>query len=162
TGLPSWGFGVSVGDTLKPRAGDFGYYLTLGYNDKTEREIEKVTSVILEGSGDDETLRERDTLEKEVGKRDAQIGTLGTVSYSPADDHSISWVTLLTQNGSDNARVITGRSAAEGAQIRQTQLQWVERQLLFNQLLGQHDKLGDLLSIKWQLNVARTMRHQPD
>lgn len=162
SGLPTWGFGASVGDTLKTRAGDFGYFLTLGYKNRTERQMESFTTVFLEGPSDDQVLRERDTLNKEVGKREAQIGTLGTVSYSPVDDHSISWVTLLTQNGSDNARLITGRSALEGAPIRQTQLQWIERQLLFNQLLGQHDKLGDLLSIKWQLNMARTMRDQPD
>lgn len=162
TAYPNLSLGFSVGDTLGLGAGKLGYFLTLGYRNSVSRYQEQLTSPRLEGVGDDQRITPRETLWREVGSRNAQIGTLGTVSYAPNDDHSLSVVSLLTQSGSDQASRITGLSEREARNIDQQQLRYIERQLLFNQLLGKHDKLGDTLNIDWQLNTSRTLRDQPD
>src|SRR5690606_4563779 len=111
---------------------------------------------------DEQRITPRETLWREVGSRNAQIGTLGTVSYAPNDDHSLSVVSLLTQSGSDHTSRITGLSEREARNIDQQQLRYIERQLLFNQVLGKHEKLVDALNVTWQLNTSRTLRDQPD
>lgn len=162
TALPNTSAGLSIGDTIETSAGDVGYYLTLGYRNRYQRLVERVTNVTAVGRGEERRLQETQTLTREIGSADVQIGTLGTVSYAPTEEHSFSAVTMLTQNGSDEARLITGVDEEEGEPIQQRQYQWVERQLVFNQLLGKHQGLGDILDVAWQLNTARTQRDQPD
>lgn len=160
--LPNMSAGLSIGDTIETSAGNIGYYLTLGYRNRSQRLVERLTNVTTVGQGEDQRLEETQTLIKESGSNDVQIGTLGTVSYAPTKQHSFSVVSMLTQNGSDETRSISGVDEEEGVPIRQQQYQYVERQLLFNQLLGKHQELGDILDLSWQVNTARTQRDQPD
>lgn len=160
--LPNGSFGVSLGDTLKTEAGDVGYFVSLGYRHSFERYIEQLTSLRLEGTGDEQRITPRETLWQEVGKRSAQIGALVTVEYAPTEAHSIGIVSMVTQTGNDSSSQLTGFSEREARYLERTQFQFVERRLLFNQLLGKHEGLAGLLDVSWQLNAALTNRDQPD
>jgi outer membrane receptor protein involved in Fe transport len=159
--LPNLSLGLSVGDTLTGRAGRFGYLLTLGYRHKLERYVETTTKAGLTGSGAEQRVVARETLEREVGGREAQIGALGSLYYEPTPEQRLTLVSLLTQNGEDRASLLSGRTETEGTNVRLTQLRFIERRLLFNQLLGEH-ALSELLRLRWQLNMSRTLREQPD
>lgn len=154
--------GASVGDTLALGSGRFGYLVTLGYRSKFEHYTESITNIRLQGEGAEQSVVEREGLTREVGGQDALLGLLGSVSYEPEPEHRLSAVALLTQAGEDRAAIITGITEAEGAPVRNTQLRFVERRLLFNQLTGEHQDLWKLLTIDWQLNLAYTMRDQPE
>jgi TonB dependent receptor/Carboxypeptidase regulatory-like domain/TonB-dependent Receptor Plug Domain len=161
---PNLSFGASVGDTLSGSAGRFGYLLTLGYRHRFEHYNETVTRVGLgpvpEG-GSEPSVVEVESLEREVGMRDAQIGALGAMSYEPEPGQRLSLVSVLTQTGEDRATHVAGYSEAEGTPIENTQLRFIERQLFFNQLRGQHEHVFDVLSVNWHLNASRTLRDQP-
>src|SRR5690606_26147531 len=71
-------------------------------------------------------------------------------------------VSMVTQTGNDSSSQLTGFSEREARYLERTQFQFVERRLLFNQLLGKHEGLAGLLDVSWQLNAALTNRDQPD
>jgi len=161
TGIPNVSLGFNVGDTLSGSAGRFGYLVTLGYRHRFDHFKETITRVALAGADSGQTVVPVETLEREIGSREAQLGALATVSYEPAPNHRMTAVSLVTQTGEDRATVIRGFSEAEGTDIANTQLRYIERQLLFNQLTGEHDDLADFLTVSWQLNLSRTLRDQP-
>jgi hypothetical protein len=154
---PQIGLGFSVGNTTRIGSHRAGYLFTLGYRYNVSRATEKLTTTSLP---DGETLTVRDRLEREIGRQEAQIGMLGSVSYDLAEGHQLRLVSLLTQTADDKTALVTGFSEPEGGPIRQTELKFVERRLLFNQLLGNHDFSAVLLD--WQLNSALVARDQPD
>lgn len=161
TGIPNLSFGFNVGDTLSGSAGRFGYLLTLGYRHRFDHFNETITRVSLAAADSGQTVVPVETLDREIGSREAQLGALATVSYEPLPNHRITAVSLLTQTGEDRATVIRGFSEAEGTAIENTQLRYIGRQLIFNQLTGEHDDLADFMTISWQLNLSRTLRDQP-
>ncbi|MEY2931777.1 MAG: hypothetical protein RL033_2526, partial [Pseudomonadota bacterium] len=159
---PNASLGASVGDTLAVGSGRIGYLVTLGYRRKYEHYTENITNVRLQGEGEALQVVPRETLTRELGNQEALLGALGSVSYEPQPDHRISAVSMLTQTGEDRASIITGVTEAEGTSLRNTQLRFVERRLFFNQLTGEHQDLGQLLTLGWQVNVSTTLRDQPE
>lgn len=158
TGLPNMSFSASLGDTTKVADRKFGYLLTLGYRANFQRYIEDVTTVKLEN----DELAIRDQLKREVGEQEAQVGALGTVSFEPAEGHKLSAVSVATQTGNDRTSLVTGVPESIAREVRTTQFRFIERQLLFNQLLGEHKNLAGPLKLNWQLNMAIVGRDQPD
>ncbi len=159
---PNLSLSASAGDTLAVGSGRLGYLVTLGYRRRFERYDESITNVRLQGEGDQQQVVPRETLSREVGNREALLGLLASLSYEPQPRHRISAVSLLTQAGEDRAAIVTGVTEAEGAPVRNTQLRFVERRLFFNQLTGEHQGLGGLLTLGWQVNWSTTLRDQPE
>jgi hypothetical protein len=160
--LPSMSGGLSVGDTLRVGGRKLGYLATAGYRLNYVRYDEHVINVRLAGEGPTSSLAVRDDYKRELGKEEAQIGVLGNLSYEVANGHTIRLVSLLTQTSEDNTSVVTGHSDDRNGPIEYSQYQFVQRQLLFNQLLGEHLDLIGPLQLNWQLNAARVRRDQPD
>lgn len=160
TGYPNLTLGASVGNTHATKLGKVGYFFTLGYRSRYRRDLEKLNSYRVEQ--DTGKVIQQDDLRRESTRYEAQIGSLATLSYAPVDNHEFSLVGLLTQNGADQTRYIEGWTESDG-DIQHRQFQFVERQLLFGQLLSKHRSLlDDHLDIAWQLNGATMRREQPD
>lgn len=163
TAYPNLGVSASVGNTFDlGGAGKLGFLLTGGYKYGFESYVEKVTKVTLQGTGDEAEVTAVDTLNNRVGEQEALMGALGTIGYSPVENHDISVVSLITRNGVDKTTQLSGRSEEESTYIERTNFGFVQRELFFNQLLGNHRDLGDMLTIAWQLNTATIGRDQPD
>lgn len=159
SGYPNLTLGASIGDTLPTNLGKFGYFFTIGYRSRFKRDLEHVNSYRV----DKDEVVQQDDFRRETTRYEAQIGSLGTISYAPTDHHEFSVVGLLTQSAQDQTRLLQGFSEGEGADIQHRQLQFVERQLLFGQVLAKHKNLlDDYLDIAWQLNAAKIERQQPD
>lgn len=162
TAYPNLSLGLSLGDSFDTSAGKFGYFFTTGYRSRIRRDKETFSTFNLVTQDGETTVDLRDQLDREITRYEAQIGSLATLSYAPTDQHEFSVVGLLTQSASDSTRVTTGASESEGANVDHSQFTFVERQLMFGQLLGKHKQLGDRLDVNWQLNVAGIERDQPD
>jgi TonB dependent receptor/Carboxypeptidase regulatory-like domain/TonB-dependent Receptor Plug Domain len=158
--LPVLGLGFSIGNTTELAGNRFGYLFTLGYRYASNRYVEQVINATLAPEGAERPVMPRETLRREVGKESAQIGLLGTLSYELGKGQDLTAVSVLTQTGDDEASRLTGRGESEGAALRQTELTFIERRLLFNQLLGAHDL--DAFRLDWQVNAATVQREQPD
>jgi hypothetical protein len=161
TALPNLSLSASLGDTKQITADRrFGYLVTLGYRANFQRYVEEVTRVSVVSAARDLALR--DSLKREVGEQEAQVGVLGTASYEPAKDHKLTGVSLLTQTANDQTSLVTGTPESVGADARSTQFRFIERRLIFNQLLGEHKNLAGPVKLNWQLNMAIVGRDQPD
>jgi hypothetical protein len=156
--LPSLNAGLSVGDTVKVAGRKLGYLVTGGYRLNYSRFDESVINLV-RPSG---TLEVKDRYKRELGREEVQIGVLGTLNYEVAKGHSIRAVSVLTQNGEDSTSNVGGFSEDRDGDIKYTQYQFIQRQLLFNQLLGEHKDLAGPLQLNWQINASRVRRNQPD
>jgi outer membrane receptor protein involved in Fe transport len=162
TAYPNLNLGLSLGDSIDTSAGKFGYFFTTGYRSRIRRDIEEFSTFVLKTENGEDSVERRDQLDREATRYEAQIGSLATISYAPTEKHEFSVVGLLTQSATDTTRRVTGTTDSEGAPIDHTQFSFVERQLLFGQVLGKHKELGNRLDLNWQLNAAGIKRDQPD
>lgn len=160
--LPSLSIGVSVGDTLHIKKRKLGYLLTGGYRLNYLRFDETVRNVRLTGAEGERQLVVRETFQRETGRQQAQLGVLGTASFDVAKGHTIRAVSMVTQTGDDDTSFVTGVYDEFGVPVQYTNYQFVQRQLLFNQLLGEHKDLLGPLQLNWQFNTSRVRRDQPD
>lgn len=93
------------------------------------------------------------------------IGSSGILvaGAQPAEGHEVKSTTLLLRITDDETALVTGRSDDLGSDIRGARLQFVERQLVTEQLSGRHEiaALGRGL-LEWRLAYSRAARDEPD
>ena len=86
-----------------------------------------------------------------------------TAGYETAENHEFAYTAMLLRNTTDEARVFEGFNRINDDLIRVTELRWIERELLSQQLRGNHvfpDAAN--LGVDWQLTAATASRDQPD
>ena len=76
------------------------------------------------------------------------------MSLKLTDWDELRFVSVLTQTGDNQWAEVNGVSESEGLPIRQNQLQYIQRQLLFNQLIGSHEDVIADLDLSWRVNHA--------
>lgn len=88
-----------------------------------------------------------------------------TTGLELPDGHSLKATALQIRKMDDRAGIATGRLATEDVEIRQTRLEWLERELLSGQVEGQHyfypGALNELL-VEWHYNRSRATQDAPD
>jgi hypothetical protein len=163
-GLPNMGLSFSVGDTVALGQRSLGYLWSLTYGHSTRRRQGEVAAIRIEGEGEEAQVALRERLEIETSNTEALWGTLGNVSLELAENHDLALMAMFTQSGEDTARLVEGRLESEGANIRSHQLNFVERSMLFAQLIGDHRELPRLSGsrITWRVDTAWVERDQPD
>jgi outer membrane receptor protein involved in Fe transport len=101
----------------------------------------------------------------EIEQQTQTVGASGiaVVGAEPARGHEIKATTLLLRVSDNETAVVTGRSSDLGTDIRQSRLQFVERQLLTQQVAGEHE-LARLRKAKleWRYAFSRANRDEPD
>jgi outer membrane receptor protein involved in Fe transport len=82
------------------------------------------------------------------------------------DAHALTFTVLQIHKTDDLAGLTTGLLGTEGANTRQTRLEWIEQDLLTNQLQGRHsfyEGFGwEELTVEWHVNQSRAKREAPD
>lgn len=159
---PPLSLGLSLGNTHKHRGWTYGYLLTSGYKyeEAVTREVRQTFN--LQTVDDRKTIVPLERLNQIVGSRMALIGGLGTFSLKSPHRNIYKFVSLVTQTMNDEASRLSGISEQEDAPIRMTQLQFVERRLWLNQVIGHHPSLAQDLQLDWRLNFSSAFRNQPD
>ncbi|MBX2802654.1 MAG: TonB-dependent receptor [Myxococcales bacterium] len=79
---------------------------------------------------------------------------------SLSGDQVVRYVGMINRSSDDMTREYQGFNADVGEDIRITRLRWVERQILYHQLLGTHDFGG--VKLDWRGAVAGAGRREPD
>ena len=92
---------------------------------------------------------------------DTTMFLTGGIDYN--DAHSLKATLLQIRKMDDLAGVETGFLATEAQNIRSTRLEWIERDMLSQQLEGEH-VFYDLneLTVNWHYNESRAKRLSPD
>jgi len=155
---PNLSGSVTVGDTLRLRGRPLGFLFSFSYGNTVRRADETIRSLRLS----DGALGVRETLAQESATESVLWGALATASFSPAEHHSLSLVTLWNQSSDDETRVRSGYNETAGVELSARQLRLVQRSLFFGQLIGDHQQLPGRSRVQWQVFGSHGQRSEPD
>ncbi|MFK7926616.1 MAG: TonB-dependent receptor, partial [Myxococcota bacterium] len=111
--------------------------------------------------GDDELVLQNEYDFIETGNQVNVSGILA-VGASPAEGHELKATTLVLRRTGDTTRVFSGENAELDTDIRTSRLRYVERQLLVQQLSGEHELADRGPTFTWRYSFARATRVEPD
>lgn len=155
---PDFGASVAAGDGWDLGGGRLGVVGSLGYDQGWQIE---------EGVKNDYGLSGGELDPNELGTysrttRAVDTSAILELALDWGDGHQLRSTTLLLRNTDDVAGFFEGRQFGnENNELQITRLQWVERQLLTQQLRGRH-RLPLDLRMRWHYGVSRADRSEPD
>lgn len=156
---PNLGVGATIGDSLKLSDQRLGYLANVSFGHSYVRRIAHLAKVGADnGNGGREPSEFQ--LDEQQGTEQANLGALASAGWTPASGHKLDLFTLYTHSADITTSEVTGTDA-NSAIIERTRLGFMQRELLFSQLVGD-DRLGDKVVLEWQAHVARVAQHEPD
>lgn len=146
---PETGFSFAHGDLFEVGSETFGYYGALQYKNKWEaRHDAKIDD--LSGAG-----------EYERTKIKTDLTGYFVAGWEGASD-TVTSKTILLRKTDNSIRTSSIFDEDEGQETDKTTLEWVERQFLSQQLLGEHFFGDGEHQLNWRLGLAQTTRYEPD
>ncbi len=159
---PDFGMSVAAGDGWDLGGGRLGVVGSLSYDQGWQIESGIKNDYGL--SGGELDPNELGTYERTT--RAVDTSAILELALDWGDDHQIRSTTLLLRNSDDVAGFFQGRQFGnENNDLQITRLQWVERQLLTQQLRGRHRLpvlADDGLRLRWHYGFSRADRSEPD
>ncbi len=159
---PDLGLKINLGDRYEAYDSDWGwgYNFSLSYSNQWRQREEKRVDYILDGSGG---LFADDTITRQKTQNDIDLNGMLNLSLEVGDRHKLQSTTLLARNTTDTAILDEGYRSENDLFIKESHLEWVERQLFAQQFNGEHniEALHDL-KLDWQLSYALADRDEPD
>jgi len=169
-GIPGISLNASVGSTKKFGKEDkFGWLAAINYSYRDRMQHDRKIAVA-QASADPEVLNARESNTSQLGIQSAQLGALLNLGLNLKGAHDINLFSFYTHNAESEAQYVRGFSSdtlnvggADGANFEGSRLRFIERDLFFTQLKGDHilRKAHDL-EFTWQGNFAVTHRNEPD
>jgi hypothetical protein len=158
---PNVGFGMAGGHRLDLHD-DFtlGFLAAADYDDKWVTTVQQRTDYVV---GGDELVPEND-YEYVITGRGIDVSGFFTVGAEIGDHHELQYNWMLLRSTNDRTQRQQGfNKDAEGGDVQFTELEWQERQLLANQVLGEHvfPFLWDL-KLDWNYTTATAEQEEPD
>jgi hypothetical protein len=156
---PNLNLGATIGDTLTVADQRLGYFGSVsfahGYASRRTH-IARVGGSDGSGGMAPSVLQ----LDDQQGIEQANLGALAGVGWTPASGHKLDLFTLYAHTADINSSEVTGTDNST-ASVERTRLQFLQRELLFTQLVGD-DRLADKVILEWQANIAHVAQHEPD
>ncbi|MBC7976696.1 MAG: TonB-dependent receptor, partial [Myxococcales bacterium] len=156
---PNLSAGATIGDTVRVADQRLGYFASAsfshGYSSRTAH-IARVGADDGEGNRVPSVLQ----LDDRQGVAHANLGALAGAGWTPRSGHKLDLFTLYAHTADSTASSITGTDNST-AVVERTRLQFLERELMFTQLIGEH-RLAERAILEWQGNVARVAQQEPD
>ncbi|NEZ03937.1 TonB-dependent receptor [Wenzhouxiangella sp. XN201] len=130
------------------------------WSDAYQTRIEERRSFIPLGDG---SLRPNDDYEIERSTRDIELSGFLTAGLQYSENHRIDLTSMLLRQTQDETFIQEGFNLDEDGIVRFTELEWEERELLSQQLRGEHTFgfLGDT-TLEWDYADSRARRDVPD
>ena len=138
-----------------------GFLTAVDWDDKFATTIQQRTDWIV---GADEQLESENDYTYFITNREITLSAFFTAGAEIGDHHDLSYNWMLLRSTNDRRQRYGGfNKDADGGDIQFTELEWQERQLMVNQLLGEHELpfLWDL-KIDWDLTTATANTDEPD
>jgi hypothetical protein len=158
---PSLSLGATVGDTVKlPRQQRLGYFVAGNYGHGATRRRTHIARVG-EPDGQGGYLPSVLQLDDNTGTRSANVGGLVTAGWTKGSAHQVNFVGLYAHSADTSGSIVTGTDNST-ATIERTRLRFLERSMLFGQLVGESSLFGGRATIGWQANLATVGQHEPD
>lgn len=160
TAGPNASFGVTVGNTIKVRKQQLGYFASGGYGHGYSRRIAHIAKVG-EPDGMGGFLPSVVQLDDDSGTRSANLSGLGTAGWTPSPAHNVNAIALYTHSADITGSRIQGITDST-AHVDRTRMRFLERTMMFGQLLGESGIAGGRAIVGWQLNLAKVAQQEPD
>jgi len=159
---PNVGFSAAGGYVNELKNGwRLGFMAAGNYKDDWLTITQQRTDYINSGGGNLEA--ENDYTYNLTG-RSIDLSGFFTIGLEAGDNHKFSYNWMLLRNTTDKAEIQQGHNKdADGGDVKFTELEWIERQMVANQLLGEHilTALGGL-KLNWQYTQAKASSDAPD
>ena len=108
----------------------------------------------------DGTLQLQNSYLFDQATNEVNLGAFLTAGAVFSKTNSIRYVGMLNRSSTDETREYQGFNGDLGEDFRLTRLRWVEREIFYNQLLGNH-RIG-IFEINWRGALADAGRSEPD
>lgn len=138
-----------------------GFLAAVDWDDKYQTTIQQRTDWVV--GGNDELEAENDYTYF-ITNREISFSAFFTAGVELGEHHEIAYNWMLLRSTNDRRQRQQGfNKDAEGGDVQFTELEWSERQLMVNQLLGEHE-LPFLwgLKVDWDLSTATANTDEPD
>ncbi|MDX2088780.1 MAG: TonB-dependent receptor [Kofleriaceae bacterium] len=157
---PNMSVSAQLGNTIKPAPGQrLGYFATFSYGHSyTHRKAH--VSLVGEPDGNGGYLPALMQLDDQATIEQATLGGVGMAGWTPKKGQNVHLVGLYAHTGDTLASQVTG-TENNASIVERTRLQFLQRELVFGQLLGEH-KLAPHAILEWQGNVAKVSQAEPD
>ena len=139
----------------------FGFLAAVNYKDDWLTVSQQRTDYVNAGDG---VLESENDYVANITGRSIDFSNFVTMGLELGDHHSIAYNWMLLRNTTDVTQVEQGHNKdAHGGDVRFTELEWTERQMMANQINGESliPALGGL-KIDWQYTIAEAKAHVPD
>jgi hypothetical protein len=144
-----WGANFSIGDSIGP----FGYQLGVVYDARWRTIMNQLKRQLVNEGKDAFTFHSNQSTFA------TRLGGVLTTAYRIADNHTISARGFFNRSSGDETRRESGIDVQSNF-LDQTRLRYVEDELAFGQLTGEH--VFDLMSVEWRSAFSRVTRDEPD
>jgi hypothetical protein len=153
---PNHTFTFSIGDQFRPGANTFGYLAAVRYKQDWQTIERDWRTFNRQG----ETLND---IDQTWTDRDIDTSVFLNLGAELGENHQLSSTTMLLRRTTDTARQGLGRFDDWDAVMRRTELRWVERSLINQQVSGEHafPAFHDL-DLDWQYTFGTGSREAPD
>lgn len=138
-----------------------GFLAAGNYKDEWLTVTQQRTDYINSGGGE---LESENDYTFDITGRSIDLSGFFTIGLEAGENHKISYNWMLLRNTTDKAQIEDGfNKDADGGNVRFTELEWIERQMTANQLLGEHvfPAIGGL-RLDWQYTEAKAKSDSPD
>lgn len=138
-----------------------GFLAATDYKDDWLTVTQQRTDYINSGDG---VLESENDYTYDTTGRSIDLSGFFTVGLEAGENHRLSYNFMLLRNTTDKAQIAQGfNKDANGGDVKFTELEWTERQMLANQLLGEHvfPAIGGL-KFNWQYMQATAQADTPD
>ncbi|MGD9021844.1 MAG: carboxypeptidase regulatory-like domain-containing protein, partial [Lysobacterales bacterium] len=166
-----------TGDTISPNIGlttsggyvrelandwRLGFLAALEYKDDWLTIIDEKRTVYTNAGGGE--LKEHFDYLYDTTARSIDLSGFVTAGLEAGENHKLSLNWMLLRNSTDKAQVWQGFNRdAEGGDVRFTELEWIERQMMASQVLGEHAFPAlNGLELNWQYTFATAESASPD
>jgi outer membrane receptor protein involved in Fe transport len=156
---PNLSLGATLGDTTRVGGQRIGYLTSFNFGHGYSRRLAHIQKVGSE-DGNGGRLPSLMQLDDENGIEQANLSAIASAGWTPKPGHRLDVFTLYSHGADISASQVTG-TENNSSVVDRTRLQFLQRELLFGQLIGEH-KLAANAVLEWQGNVARVAQHEPD
>ncbi|MEW6683777.1 MAG: TonB-dependent receptor [Nitrospirota bacterium] len=159
TVMPDAGLSVAGGNRFYLGRSRLGFLGSLAWNREWEQRIGPENTYGLSGT----TLVPVDQYNVTRSLMEVTLSGTLTLAAQLGEHHSLTSNTFLIRKTTDMARLQTGLRGENDDTVRESTLEWVERQLLTQQLVGSHafPMFHDLL-VDWRAMFSQGKRYSPD
>ena len=159
---PNLGVNATVGNAYKLAGKPSGFLLSAGWGNSYGFSDEVNRRFVVSTESPDGLQLNNDFAVSQLSQTVGVNGIFVT-GIEPAEGHEIRATSLLLRIADSAAGVLTGRSDDLGRDIEQFRLDYVERQLLTQQLNGTHEIAAlSKGKLEWRFAYSRASRDEPD